>query len=258
VTMSCTLCLPGTAIVRHNPRVGRPLWLRIRVFLRLSRPAFAMMLAWVALGTVVFRTVLGLPFGDALQNALYLGRQRGWLWDLYSFWGQCILFGIVVSFVLLPAMQRFNPQEVSRMLSEQVRNHTIVVGYTHLGARLVEDLESRGDAFVLIEKDVTTVDHLVRAGKPVVVDNAKEVTTLESAGIRHARSIIVTSDNIETALLVTKRAREANRDVRIIVRCFQDDFVEILEGLGADDVISSSKSAFREVSDRLAAPTPSK
>jgi Trk K+ transport system NAD-binding subunit len=52
-------------------------------------------------------------------------------------------------------------------------------------------------------------------------------------------------------LLVTKRARERNKQARIIVRCYLDEFTEILEGLGATEIISSSKSAFREIESHL-------
>jgi len=37
----------------------------------------------------------------------------------------------------------------------------------------------------------------------------------------------------------------------IIVRCFLDEFTEILESLGANEVISSSKSAFTGIAPHL-------
>lgn len=224
---------------------------RTRIFFRHCRWALLLMAAWFAFGTLAFRGVDGLPFPAALTSALYLGRQRSWFWDLYSFWGQCVLFGIVVSVFLLQSAQQYNPQEGCRMVAREMRDHVIVVGHTHLGARIVEDLRERKRPYVVIEKDATAVDHLVRAGEPVIVDNAREATTLEEAGVRHAKVVIVTSDNVETALLVTKRARERNPDAQIIVRCFQDDFVEILESLGASQVISTSKSALLEIEERL-------
>ena len=224
---------------------------RTRVFLRRCRSGLALMALWFTFGTLAFRLVDGLPWRTALQSALYLGRHRSWFWDLYSFWGQCVLFGIIISIFLLQAVQQYNPQEACRMVAREMRDHVVVVGHTHLGARVVEYLRERQRPYVVIERDATTVDHLLRAGEPVIVDNAKETTTLEEAGVRHARAVIITSDNIETALLVTKRVRERNREARIIVRCFQDDFAEILESLGASQVISTSRSAFEEIEGRL-------
>ena len=137
------------------------------------------------------------------------------------------------------------------MLAKEMKDHAIVVGYTHLGARIVDQFRKDGRSYVLIEKDATAVDHLVRHGEPVIVDNAKETGALEDAGVDRARLVIVAANNVETSLIVTKKTRERNKTARIIVRCYQDEFAEILEGLGADEVISSSKSAFKELTGLL-------
>ncbi len=226
-------------------------WIRLRILLRQTRWGFALLALWFAFGILGYYRWAGLSLGRAVLNALYLGRERGWFWDLYSFWGQCLVFGIIVSIFLMQAVERYNPQEGCRMLAMEMKDHAIVIGYTHLGARIIEHFQRNHLPYVLIEKDATAVDDLVRAGEPVIVDNAKEAGTLEEAGIERAKLVLVASNNIETALLVTKRARDRNRRARIIVRCYLDEFTEILEGLGADDVISSSKSAFLEVCRRL-------
>jgi Trk K+ transport system NAD-binding subunit len=139
------------------------------------------------------------------------------------------------------------------MLAGELRNHVIVVGYTHLGARIVEHLRDAGLAYVLVDRDPAVVDDLVRLGEPVVVDNAKQDSTLVDAGIQHPRTVVVATNNVETALLVTKKGREKNANAHIIVRCYMDDFAEILATLGANEVISSSKSAFEGIAPRLAA-----
>ena len=65
------------------------------------------------------------------------------------------------------------------MVAREMRDHVVVVGHTHLGARVVDHLRERRRPFVVIEKDATAVDHLLRAGEPVIVDDAKQTTTLE-------------------------------------------------------------------------------
>lgn len=91
------------------------------------------------------------------------------------------------------------------MLAGELRNHVIVVGYTHLGARIVEHPREAGLPYVLVDRDPAVVDDLVRDGEPVVVDNAKQDSTLVDAGIAHARTVVVATNNVETALLVTKK-----------------------------------------------------
>jgi Trk K+ transport system NAD-binding subunit len=65
--------------------------------------------------------------------------------------------------------------------------------------------------------------------------------------------VVITASNIETALPVTKRARERNKKAAIVVRCRMDEFTEIPESLGPNEVISSSKSAFNKIATHIGA-----
>jgi len=229
-------------------------WIRLSVFLRQSRWGFALLALWFALGTFTFYYFRRLSLADAFLTAVYVRVQPGPLWVLYVFWGQCVLFGIVISIFILQALERYNPQEGCRMLASEMKDHVIVVGHSHLGARLVAHLRETARAYVVIDKDPAAVDDLVRAGEPVVVDDAKQESTLVDAGVDCANLVVVSTNNIETALLVTKRARERNKKAAIVVRCYLDEFTEILESLGANEVISSSKSAFNEIAAHMATP----
>ncbi len=232
----------------------RFVWIRLTLFLRQSRWGFILLALWFALGVFAFHHWDHLSFREAFLYAVYFRFHPGPVSDLYSFWGQCVLFGIIISIFILQALQRYNPLEGSRMLAREMKNHVIVVGHGHLGTRLVDHLRRTKLPYVLIEKDSTVVDHLIRAGDPVVVDDAKQESTLIDSGVDHAQLIVVTANNIETTLLVTKRARDRNKKATIIVRCYMDEFTEILESLGANEVISSSQSAFKEIAARLSAP----
>ena len=229
-------------------------WIRLTLFLRQSRWGFLLLALWFALGMTAFRHWDHVPLREAFLSAIYFRFHTGRLSELYSFWGQCVLFGIIISIFILQALQRYNPQEGSRMLAREMRNHVIVVGRGHLGNHLVEHLRQTARPYVLIDKDSTAVDDLIRAGEPIVVDDAKQESTLIDAGVDHAHLIVITANNVETALLVTKHARDRNKKATIVVRCYMDEFTEILESLGANEVISSSKSAFREIAAHL--PTP--
>ncbi len=235
----------------------RFVWIRIALFLRQSRWGLALLAVWFGMGTILFHHFEHLPLSEAFLNALYLRVQPGSLWILYSFWGQCVLFGIVISIFILQAMQRYNPEEGCRMLASEMKDHVIIIGRGHLGRHLVDHLRETARPYVLVEKDSMAVDDLIRAGEPVIVDDAKEESTLIEAGVDRARLIVITSNVIETALLVTKRSRERNKKATIIVRCYMDEFTEILESLGANEVISSSKSAFNEIATHIGAvPAP--
>jgi voltage-gated potassium channel Kch len=61
----------------------------------------------------------------------------------------------------------------TRMLAHRMKNQVIVVDCGHLGRRLVEHPRQTARPYMLIDKDATVVDDLIRAGEPVVVDDAK-------------------------------------------------------------------------------------
>ena len=76
----------------------RRFWIRTRLFLRQARWGFAVIGAWFLLGTLIFRHPGGLSYREAILNAIYVKKSAaGEVWELYSFWGQCVLFGIVIS-----------------------------------------------------------------------------------------------------------------------------------------------------------------
>lgn len=136
-------------------------------------------------------------------------------------------------------------------MAQEMRDHIIVVGYTHLGQRLIDHFRLNRIPYCLIEKDKEAIDQILREGQPIVVDNAKEPDALKDANVDSAKAVIIASNNLETALIVTKRAREHNKKCLIVTRCFQDEFAEIIESLGANEVISSSKNAFDDIVKKI-------
>ncbi|MBI4346882.1 MAG: NAD-binding protein [Elusimicrobia bacterium] len=225
----------------------RPI-LRLRAALVRLRWPLAAIALWLSLGTLGFRW-RGESWKDALLEAFYFQVPADPFAQAYSFWGQSLLFGVLVGLVVRETTE--NQVERCREMSKLVKDHTIIIGYTHLGARLVEHCRQKDLPYVLIERQRALVDDLVRAGEPVIVDDAKTKDALPSANIAQAKRVILASNNIETALLVTKRAREANPNVQVIVRCGDDELVEVMQHLGAHHVFSASQTAFQQVLPHL-------
>lgn len=162
-------------------------------------------------------------------------------------WSQGIVFGVVFTFLFQNIISKHNPERGCRMIAKEIQSHTIVIGYSHLCERLIKYFKEKNIPYCLIEKDKEKIDELLRQGDPIVVDDAKELDALTDANISKAKTVIIASNNLETALIVTKKSREHNKNCRIIARCFQDEFSEIIESLGATDVVSTSKDAFEGV-----------
>jgi hypothetical protein len=217
-------------------------------FSRLRWPVL-LMAAWFAGGVCLFRFADGLEWIDSILAAFYFEVQGDPLSQGYAFWGQAIIFGLVIGVVLREALQNY--AERCRTMAGLQKDHTVILGYSTLGERLVEHCIKNKLPFVLIEKDRELVDDLLRRGEPVVVDDARTDDCLPAASIAAAKRLFIASNNIETALIATKKARDANPKLEINVRCHHDEFDEILRKLGADNVYSTSLITFKELSKHL-------
>jgi len=112
----------------------------------------------------------------ALAVALYVGYTPSGLWELYSFWGQCVLFGIVISVFLLQAVQQYNPQEACRMLAKEMKDHAVVVGYTHLGQRIVAPFVATLQEELMQRLDSVSIEDLCQRARHVGMDADAEAS----------------------------------------------------------------------------------
>jgi hypothetical protein len=224
---------------------------KIKLFLKDSRILLFISFFWFLGGFLVYFFMLKFNFKEALASAFFFKKIEHDFSNAYTMWSQGIIFGIIFSFLMQNIMEKHNPQRSCRMIAKEMKGHIVVIGYSHLGQRLVSYFIEKKIPYCLIEKDKERIDELLRQGEAVVVDDAKENDALHDANLMNAKMVIIASNNLETALIVTKRARQLNKDCQIITRCFQDEFAEILESLGADEVISSSKNAFEDIAKKI-------
>lgn len=125
-------------------------------------------------------------------------------------------------------------------------HHVIVLGVGHLGTRVVRALTQMGFEVVAIDfkTDAEKNEELSRQRVPLVVGDGRLATTLEKAGIRHARALIVCTSNDHMNLEVTMRARDLNPHLRIVVRVWDDQFaVQIRRFLNVEAVLSATDLA---------------
>lgn len=127
-----------------------------------------------------------------------------------------------------------------------MRGHVIVVGCGHLGRRVVELLKKLGIDFVLVVKPEDRVTNevvirLLREGYPVVFGDATVSETLERAGVRRARAIIITINNDLINPIIAEHAKKLNPRIRTVVRIFNDELADMLrESPYIDEVISTT------------------
>jgi hypothetical protein len=224
---------------------------KLKILIADNKIPLLILFSWFALGFLVYFFGLHLSGREAFKACFFFKNPDDRFSSAYNTWSQGIIFGVLFSLLTQNIMEKYNPERGCRMMAKEMHNHIIVIGYSHLGERLVSFLREKKIPYCLIEKDKEKTDELLRLGEPVVTDDARERDALDDANVREAKAVILASNNLETALLVTKRVREINRACMIITRCYRDDLAEIIETLGANDVISSSKNAFEDILKKL-------
>jgi Trk K+ transport system NAD-binding subunit len=125
------------------------------------------------------------------------------------------------------------------------RNHVIVVGIGgHVGLRVTRQVIALGYEVVGVDVKIVSErgSELRKLGVPVVTADARQMETLENAGIERAAAIVICTSNDQTNFETAMRARGMRKDVRIVVRQWDSQFAEHLQQF-VDSVFSVSDIA---------------
>ena len=142
--------------------------------------------------------------------------------------GVSLLAQGITEFSVMLFNRRARGKEWEIAVASTFSNHIILVGLGHLGYRVAEELNIMEQDTVIIENnpkaDLTAA--VKKMGIPVIHEDASHELTLESAGIRQARAIILCTQNDSLNLKVALKARNLNPDIQVILRIFDDDFAQ--------------------------------
>jgi len=138
-----------------------------------------------------------------------------------------------------------NLPEWNRMLASLCRNHFVVIGVGKVGYQVIKALIELRESVVAIEmaSGSALLGELFDKGVPVVQGNARMASTLEQAGVRHARAVLVTTSDDLTNLDAAITAREINPAAKIVIRLFDETLATKVAGALAMPTISTSQVA---------------
>ena len=218
---------------------------RAGLVVRQNRVAIALLAAWYAVSFAMFLGLGGTAHGarEALLLLFYAKKDASPWGTFYMNVSDFVVFGAVVGILFGEAGRKYKPEETARLLASRARGHVVLVGYTHIAARLHELLAAKGIPVVVVEEDRAKVDALVRASEPVVLGTGRDAADLEAAGIQHARLVFAAMEDIESASLVASHVRHMNRACALLVRCYDDDVGAVLAKTYDARVVSTSKIA---------------
>ena len=155
-----------------------------------------------------------------------------------------VLVGTTVELLTERSRQAFRV----RRWRSRVRDHVVVVGFGTKGKAAVTTLLGDGaaaDAIVVVDPDRGRLDAASAMGLVTVRGDATQSAVLRTAGLLHARSLVVAVSRDDTAVLVTLTARELASTITITAAVRETENVHLLRQSGADSVVVSSETAGR-------------
>jgi len=137
----------------------------------------------------------------------------------------------ITEFGVMLFNRRQRGKEWEMAVASTFNQHHILVGLGHLGYRVAANLHQMSQNVVVIEINPSAdlVESIKRMGIPVIQDDATREVTLEAAGVTKARSVILCVQNDSLNLQVALKAKHLNKNIKVVVRIFDDDFAYALQ-----------------------------
>lgn len=141
--------------------------------------------------------------------------------------------------------RRARNKEWEMAVASTMNNHIVLVGLGHLGYRVAQKLYEMGKNVVIIE--LNAAQHTVIAaremGIPIIEEDARNGTALESANIKSAHTIILASQNDAMNLQIALKARSLNPKIQVVIRIFDEDFAHALQEQFGFTALSATEMA---------------
>ncbi len=204
---------------------------------------------------VALRTGLVLAQGGEFGFALILQAQHFQVLD--GRYDQILLAAMVLSMLIAPFLIRYNGRMVKRLLPDyrerresnldairasagESHNHVIICGYGRSGQNLAWMLKEEAIESLGLDLDPVRVRDARDAGERVLYGDSARRDVLLSAGLQHARALVISFVDTSTALRMLEITRQLRPDMPVIVRTMDDRDLEKLKAAGATEVVPES------------------
>jgi voltage-gated potassium channel len=165
------------------------------------------------------------------------------LFIILPFFGVTLILTIAANALLFLFTKSYRKTDWLLTMAKITNGHTVVVGYAHLGQKVVRELLKLEQEVVVIEKDGEKEEilRLIDNGTvPVVIGNARYPEILMKANISQARAMILTSKHEGHNLEVAIKAKKINKNLKIVMRLFELDIGKLTETIGISTAFSTS------------------
>lgn len=144
---------------------------------------------------------------------------------------------VITSYFVEGGIENFINRYRYKNIFKKMKNHTIIVGYGRNGSSAAEELIIRGNQFIIIEKDHNLIMNNLSNKIQFNEGDATEDEILLEAGIKEAKSLLLTLPLDADNLFITISARSLNPNIQIITRATSESAEKKLLIAGANEVV---------------------
>lgn len=141
-------------------------------------------------------------------------------------------------------------------VAPELHDHVVLVGYGRVGQLLCDELRQHGRTLLVMEAEKERLAALREQGVATVAGHAVQGEALASAGLRQARTLLVTLPDAFEAGEVIRAARQLNPQLEILACADEAATAAHLREQGADLVILGEREVARGMLDRLRSGDP--
>ncbi|HWR25931.1 MAG TPA: cation:proton antiporter [Methanosarcina sp.] len=143
-----------------------------------------------------------------------------------------------------------------RLLNERdtqgkLENHVIIIGLGINGRNVVTAAKAASIPYYVIDANPEVVRRERRKGEPILYGDAAQRAVLEHAGIKNAKTVVVTAGDPASAKRIIEAARRLNPKVHIIARTHFLSELDKFYAFGADEVIADEFESSIELFTRV-------
>lgn len=149
-------------------------------------------------------------------------------------------FGATFGSLLVPAIESRITSAFGNMTASELtllEDHVLVLGYGDLTEPLLDELMTASDV-VVVTPNVEKASALSDAGINVLTADPTNKESLLDARIDTASGVVAATDDDAQDTLAVLAVRQVNPDIRVVAAANNQQHVDKLERVGADEVIS--------------------
>ena len=171
-------------------------------------------------------------------------------------WGQSILAGMLICFVISPIIIRYNKQISQKMLPTQLSTSNIemenkeiqteedepmviLCGFGRVGETVALFLDALNQPYIGIEINPSLVKKATKKGHHVIYGDASHPQILKELNIKNAKALIISYDKLSTTENTLKEIRRISKKTPIIARSQHESERSELLNLGATTVVTA-------------------